>query len=1266
MEDSVIPNFSRAFDGESLAIAEKAARLLLTIFQEKITFCQNLQRSLDSEKVSTIKSLLNCIKLFVKSKHYEKLKNTQDNFPEQIYNSLNQLFQLFTMNDFVLDVFKKSCSITTYVVDFNNIGKWKFLISSLYISGCPQLSTVSHGMHGDTKNFYKPRFLHILDYISKKNNPKIVEKWWDIIATAIMPSLVRFKVLTETGQIEPEHVPYAGITPELRIAFLKFLGQQAVKEGIRLFIEETRNNALMVNEYVNTLICLISFFIEAPNTSEFIDGIQFLISLWSETSQTEKTNIVNLLRLQSPETLSSFLILYARVASFFVVKMYQSSRQSEEAAWESINALRTQWCLLLTVPVKGEIITEICKQFDTKYKLITIIIFLTFVYDMKYSMNTFLNLYHIKEKYFDGDMLIIIRKMVSIMAVALSPFFIGLDKEELEAYGLKTRQRNSRSKSSDDDQNAPVDPYEKIADIFNSPNTFEESLIINPQMKSEYNGLKVKTRIRILNLNSEGWTFEMAKNFISNILFGLRKDWQPSIFNSFISSLSAVRDFVPLSLQKQPTLIASTFFPDALKLGLDNYYNVEMLNAIACSAKQVGVISREGIDPSTCNLWIFIIIKYLCHSDSSIVNFTIQIALATVIQFAPHSYILIQFLMQIMKSNESISQQHKCSYILTSNSIFYKVSELHFPQLIEDNVSGFRMQLKNPSLFDTVFKNYRENAQTLIRVIILSLIADPLNSTVKKPYKHELFMHTFFCILIEDILSSDPVIHPMIPTILSAISIRSCLPEATSSNIREFTTIALCTEMFEPKIPDIGRIMIKKLMPLARFVHNEDDFVRIFKACAYAARKSNNCDSFTKKLKMLETKCKNKEFFNTAIQSLVYSIVPRCPPPSNDCDYRAVITTPNSSLIGVSKPMDDSFTLCVRTDASFTQFDAESIERKSAVQDYAMPLCETEEEEELDQFNFGSLMSSYTKVSKEEYETINNRIKDEVLNEGSGSAEVTMTCQEEKEEEKPQTEADSQSSPSSLAKVISLLPNSPSAISFLSAFLDIKNSIVHEMTKSIFRKVAPVFSLPTRECLKIGVIYVADHQVSQSEILSNTHQTASMQFHNFLRSIGEPVDIKTHRWYSGKLEGQTYNNFPYTIYYNDDQYEVMFHVSTLLPHSDDDTQRILKKKHIGNDNVHIVWCENKSGYDTTVITSQFNDAHIVIYPYTTEGLYHVLIKRKPNLNEAGPLPEESIVTAESLPLLVRESAIIHDRAARAQVEKQSYEQFHVLMEPLLC
>lgn len=125
--------------------------------------------------------------------------------------------------------------------------------------------------------------------------------------------------------------------------------------------------------------------------------------------------------------------------------------------------------------------------------------------------------------------------------------------------------------------------------------------------------------------------------------------------------------------------------------------------------------------------------------------------------------------------------------------------------------------------------------------------------------------------------------------------------------------------------------------------------------------------------------------------------------------------------------------------------------------------------------------------------------------------------------------------------------------------------------------------------------------------------------------------------------------------------EVIFHDVTAMPTvvchkslfffpltslQETDEQQILKKRHVGNDLVHIVWSEHSRDYRPGTITSQFNDAHIVIYPLPN-GLFRIQIFRKDERALFGPLCDGMVVTKALLPQLVRQTALNANRYVRA-------------------
>jgi len=142
------------------------------------------------------------------------------------------------------------------------------------------------------------------------------------------------------------------------------------------------------------------------------------------------------------------------------------------------------------------------------------------------------------------------------------------------------------------------------------------------------------------------------------------------------------------------------------------------------------------------------------------------------------------------------------------------------------------------------------------------------------------------------------------------------------------------------------------------------------------------------------------------------------------------------------------------------------------------------------------------------------------------------------------------------------------------------------------------------------------------------------------------VDLKTHAGFMGGLDRIGISTGKIAPYYSTASFEVMFHAPTLMPSNPQDDQQIEKKKHVGNDFTHIVWSEHKRDYKPTTISSNFNEAHIVIYPLPN-GLFRIQIFRKEKIPFFGPLLDGMVVNKKILCSLVRQTAINASRRARS-------------------
>ena len=206
------------------------------------------------------------------------------------------------------------------------------------------------------------------------------------------------------------------------------------------------------------------------------------------------------------------------------------------------------------------------------------------------------------------------------------------------------------------------------------------------------------------------------------------------------------------------------------------------------------------------------------------------------------------------------------------------------------------------------------------------------------------------------------------------------------------------------------------------------------------------------------------------------------------------------------------------------------------------------------------------------------------------------------------------------------------------------------MSEKVGRSMLLFDKSPDRASHKIGLIYVREGQTTQNEILANS--AGSPLYNDFVRGLGWTIDIATHRGYLGGID-KSFVAGSRAVYWANSLDEVIFHEVVAMPTSDTDHQQIHKKRHVGNDFVHIIWCEGLRDYNPFTITSQFNEAHIVIYPQE-DGLCRIQIFRNLENTLFGPLQHGMVVPKDILPALVRETAVNADRIIASRITPEPF------------
>ncbi|XP_066043076.1 LOW QUALITY PROTEIN: signal-induced proliferation-associated 1-like protein 1 [Chamaea fasciata] len=156
--------------------------------------------------------------------------------------------------------------------------------------------------------------------------------------------------------------------------------------------------------------------------------------------------------------------------------------------------------------------------------------------------------------------------------------------------------------------------------------------------------------------------------------------------------------------------------------------------------------------------------------------------------------------------------------------------------------------------------------------------------------------------------------------------------------------------------------------------------------------------------------------------------------------------------------------------------------------------------------------------------------------------------------------------------------------------------------------------------LKVGIMYCKAGQSTEEEMYNN--ESAGPAFEEFLQLLGERVRLKGFDKYRAQLDTKTDSTGTHSLYTTYKDYEIMFHVSTMLPYTPNNKQQLLRKRHIGNDIVTIVFQEpGAQPFSPKNIRSHFQHVFVIVRvhgPCTDSVCYSVAVTRSRDVPSFGP------------------------------------------------
>lgn len=219
---------------------------------------------------------------------------------------------------------------------------------------------------------------------------------------------------------------------------------------------------------------------------------------------------------------------------------------------------------------------------------------------------------------------------------------------------------------------------------------------------------------------------------------------------------------------------------------------------------------------------------------------------------------------------------------------------------------------------------------------------------------------------------------------------------------------------------------------------------------------------------------------------------------------------------------------------------------------------------------------------------------------------------------------------------------------------------VHDRA-AINRFVRSLDNIPVIDTHKVGIMYVAPGQTKEEDILRNVH--GSPAYTRFLEGIGRLINLRGQvDVYAGGLDPDEDGEYAYAWW--DDIGQILYHTATMMPTKPEDPACNNKKRHIGNDYVRIVWNDSSLPYRFDTLKTAFQFVNIVIEPHSVGAIaafsnniheneyFKVTIQSAPGMTEFAPIGFFKLISAENLPLLVRQLSLLADWFASVFSETQ--------------
>lgn len=147
--------------------------------------------------------------------------------------------------------------------------------------------------------------------------------------------------------------------------------------------------------------------------------------------------------------------------------------------------------------------------------------------------------------------------------------------------------------------------------------------------------------------------------------------------------------------------------------------------------------------------------------------------------------------------------------------------------------------------------------------------------------------------------------------------------------------------------------------------------------------------------------------------------------------------------------------------------------------------------------------------------------------------------------------------------------------------------------------------IPPLETHKIALLYAGGRGVDEASVLNNA--VGSDGYVRLQRSLGKLVPLADLGLFSGGLDTASGADGEFALVWTSGGTMVLFHTPTLMPEG-----LFNRKRHVGNDFVHVVFVEDGVEYDCDTISGAFGLVTVIVTPFAgTEDCKVEVQLRKP-------------------------------------------------------